>query len=48
MVFEDHFDRHTDAHIVRLDAAAMLVTDRMPSGDLLDALTAADVEIAVG
>lgn len=42
------FGRSAFAHIVRLDAAAMLVTDRMPEGDLLDALTAAEVEIAVG
>ncbi|HZR52468.1 MAG TPA: DeoR/GlpR family DNA-binding transcription regulator [Streptosporangiaceae bacterium] len=41
------FGRSAFAHIVRLDAAAMLVTDRMPDGDLLDALTAAEVEIAV-
>ena len=42
------FGRSAFAHIVRLDAAAMLVTDRMPDGELLDALTAAEVELAVG
>jgi DeoR/GlpR family transcriptional regulator of sugar metabolism len=42
------FGRSAFAHIVRLDAAAMLVTDRMPDGELLEALTTAEVEIAVG
>jgi DeoR family fructose operon transcriptional repressor len=41
------FGRSAFAHVVRLDAAATLITDQKPGQELLDALSAADVEIVV-
>jgi DeoR/GlpR family transcriptional regulator of sugar metabolism len=41
------FGRSAFAHIVRLDATEMLVTDRAPDGELGDALSAAGVETVV-
>jgi DeoR/GlpR family transcriptional regulator of sugar metabolism len=41
------FGRNCFAHIVRLDAVDMLVTDREPDAGLADALSAAGVEIVV-
>jgi DeoR/GlpR family transcriptional regulator of sugar metabolism len=41
------FGRSAFAHIVRLDAAASLITDSVPGGELLDALAAAEVELVV-
>jgi hypothetical protein len=39
------FGRSAFAHIVRLDAIGVLITDRMPEAELQDALAAAEVEI---
>lgn len=41
------FGRSAFAHIVRLDAVSMLITDHSPDPELLDALAAAQVELAV-
>jgi DeoR family fructose operon transcriptional repressor len=41
------FGRSAFAHIVRLEAAASLITDSGPGGELLDALSAAEVELVV-
>ena len=41
------FGRSAFAHIVRLDAVELLITDRLPEPELRDALTAAEVEIVV-
>ena len=41
------FGRSAFAHIVRLESVGMLITDRRPDPELLDALSAAQVEIAV-
>ena len=41
------FGRSAFAHITRLAAAATLVSDDTPGGELLDALSAADVELVV-
>jgi DeoR/GlpR family transcriptional regulator of sugar metabolism len=41
------FGRSAFAHIVRLEATEMLVTDRAPDGELADALSAAGVETVV-
>ena len=41
------FGRSAFAHIVRLDAIELLITDQMPEPELRDALTAAEVEIVV-
>jgi DeoR/GlpR family transcriptional regulator of sugar metabolism len=41
------FGRSAFAHIVPLRAIAMLITDRAPGTELLDALSAADVEVVV-
>ena len=41
------FGRSAFAHIVRLDAVELLITDQMPEPELRDALTAAEVEIVV-
>ena len=39
--------RSAFAHIIRLDAIGLLVTDQLPEAELRDALTAAEVEIVV-
>jgi DeoR/GlpR family transcriptional regulator of sugar metabolism len=41
------FGRSAFAHIVRLDGIGMLITDRNPEAELLDALAAAEVEVVV-
>jgi hypothetical protein len=41
------FGRSAFAHIVRLDAIELLITDRLPEPELRDALAAAEVEIVV-
>lgn len=41
------FGRTAFAHIVPLDAIRMLITDRTPEAELLDALSAAEVEVVV-
>jgi DeoR/GlpR family transcriptional regulator of sugar metabolism len=41
------FGRSAFAHIVRLDAVELLITDQMPEPELRDALASAEVEIVV-
>ena len=41
------FGRSAFAHIVRLEAVGILITDRKPDRELLDALSAAGVEVIV-
>jgi len=41
------FGRSAFAHIVRLDAVEMLITDRTPDAEVCDALSAAAVEVVV-
>jgi DeoR/GlpR family transcriptional regulator of sugar metabolism len=47
VVDSSKFGRSAFAHIVPLGAIAMLITDRAPGTELLDALSAADVEVVV-
>lgn len=47
VIHSSKFGRGAFAHIVRLDAVELLITDQMPEPELRDALAAAEAEIVV-